>query len=303
MFALAWILAGAVALAADTHSTQNPVFGQLVEKGISPDGTKFFPLPAPMMPDGLDAATQRKVLEDLGGRRYPYEQLTRNSVVAPHILRMRNVQGADPQTPLQAVDIFFVAYGEMNALTNKNFLEDVFRENEAEEAGEGVELTPEELAERSIQIQSADEEYEGYGRTVFQLLNRVELSVVGRSYWSRNEDSLVVAAMVDPRFSGDQTYPNVWRPLTRSPAGQLQKGEPRPYRGAGLYMKVTRLEAPAGALFVEAHVLFAEPHGWFDGKNLLGAKIPAATNQKVREMRQEMLRAARQQPAPARAGR
>jgi hypothetical protein len=127
-------------------------------------------------------------------------------------------------------------------------------------------------------------------------LNQVELTVVGRSYWSRTEDSIVTAAMVDPRFTGDSKFANVWRPLTRAPNGQMQKGPPQPYRGAGLYMKITKLAEPAGALFVEAHIVYAEPHGWFDGQNQLGAKLPAVTQQKVREMRQEMLRAAKPNP-------
>ncbi|MBW3539814.1 MAG: hypothetical protein KY476_06050 [Planctomycetes bacterium] len=291
MLTLSLALAGALALGAETHSNSNPVFEQLVEKGVSPGGENLVPLPVPTMADGLDAAAQRKVIETLGGARFPYSQLTRRSTVAPHILRMRNIDGPDPQTPLQAVDLFFVAYGEMDALTNKNFLSDAFKENRGQDEAEGVSLTPEELAERSIEIATAAKDYEGYGQATFELLNRVELSVVGRSFWSRTEDSIVTAAIVDPRFSDDAKYPNVWRTLKRNAAGALVKGAPLPYRGAGLYMKMTKLHEPQGAVFVEAHIVFAEPHGWFDGKNLLGAKLPAVANQKVREMRQEMLRA------------
>jgi hypothetical protein len=303
MSVLPLLLAGAVALGGDTHSTANPVFQQLVEKGVSPDGEKFSPLPTPTMPDGLDAAAQRKILEELGGARYPYAQLTRRSVVAPHILRMEKLAGPDPQTQLQAVDLFFVAYGDLNALANQDFLRDVLQQNENEAAGEGVELTPELLAERGIEIAPADTEHEGYGQTTFELLDRVELSVVGRSYWSRTEDSLMTAAMVDPRFNDDAKYPNVWRPLVRNAAGALVKGNPQPYRGAGVYMKITELHEPQGALFLEAHIVFAEPHGWFNGANLLGAKIPVAANQKVKETRQEILRAQRAPQAPRPAAR
>jgi hypothetical protein len=287
---VALVLAGALALSAAPHSEANPVFRQLVEQGVTPSGEAFTPLPTPTMPDGLDVAGQRKVLESVG-RPHSYDQFMRKSVVAPHVLRMHEVAGPDPKAPLQAVDIFFVAYGEMDALTNKNFLKNAFQEDKQEEA-EGLAMTPEQLAERSIVIPPESQDHEGYGQTTMRLLNQVELSVVGRSYWSRTDDSIVTAAMVDPRFTDDPQWANVWRPLTRTPGGKLERGAPQPYRGAGLYMKITRLARPAGALFVEAHIVYAEPHSWFDGANQLGAKLPAVTQQKVREMRQEMLRAA-----------
>jgi hypothetical protein len=52
-------------------------------------------------------------------------------------------------------------------------------------------------------------------------------------------------------------------------------------------MKVTRLAEPVGALFVEQHVVFAEPAGWFDGANLLRPKLPLVIQGKVRAMRRE----------------
>ena len=56
-------------------------------------------------------------------------------------------------------------------------------------------------------------------------------------------------------------------------------------------MKMTKLHEPAGAIFCEAHVIYAEPHGWFDGANLLRSKLPAAVQTEVRSLRREMLKA------------
>ncbi len=291
MYALSLILAGLVA-GADPHAAVNPVYAELVQKGVSPSGQKFFPLPPPLMPDGLNAAEQKKIITDLGKPGQSYERLTRKSVVAPHIVRIDEVKGADATTIVRNVDIYFVAYGDMDVLTKNDFLSNAFQEKDAEGA-EGATLTPEQLAERSIVIAPESKDYEGYGRTTFELINRVELSVVGRSYWSRGNESLVTAAVVDPRFTGDAQDGNVWRPIKPNRVGKLEKGPPQPYRGAGVYMKITQLAEPAGALFVEAHVVYNEPQGWFDGKDLLRAKISVVAQEKVRDMRQEILRAAR----------
>jgi hypothetical protein len=85
---------------------------------------------------------------------------------------------------------------------------------------------------------------------------------------------------------GDPEFPNQWRPVTRE-GGTTGLGPATPWGGAGFYLKVTRLAEPAGALFVEQHVVFAEPAGWFGGANLLRPKLPLAVQDRVRAMRAE----------------
>ena len=63
------------------------------------------------------------------------------------------------------------------------------------------------------------------------------------------------------------------------------------YSDAALYLKVTRLHEPRGALFGEGHVVFTEPYGWFEGANLLRSKLPPAIQQVVRDLRRELLKA------------
>ena len=67
-------------------------------------------------------------------------------------------------------------------------------------------------------------------------------------------------------------------------------GPPQPYGGAGMYLKITKLHEPAGALFVEQHIVFAEPTGWFDGANLLRSKLPLVVQSNVRDMRREWMK-------------
>ena len=48
------------------------------------------------------------------------------------------------------------------------------------------------------------------------------------------------------------------------------------------------LAEPKGALFVEGHVVFAEPVKWFDGANLLRSKLPPVIQGQVRSFRREL---------------
>ena len=56
-------------------------------------------------------------------------------------------------------------------------------------------------------------------------------------------------------------------------------------------MKVTKLIKPAGALFVEYHLIYDEPKGWFNGKDLLKTKLPIKTEGDVRGFRHQVTEA------------
>ena len=100
---------------------------------------------------------------------------------------------------------------------------------------------------------------------------------------------MIAAQKLDPRFARDAKFPNQWRPLTRKPTGGFAEGDAQPYGGMGQYVKVTALVdadgKPNGKLFIEAHMVFHEPQGWFGGANLLGSKLPLAVQDNVREFR------------------
>src|SRR5262249_4089142 len=148
------------------------------------------------------------------------------------------------------------------------------------------------LAKRGVTIPAKDEKHEGYGHVTFAFLDRVQISATGRSYWTRTGESVLAATRLDPRFAGDREFPNAGRWMTREGGGKPRRGGPsHPYEGAGYYVKITRLAKPAGALFVEAHVVFTEPEKWFDGANLLRSKLPPVIQSKVRLARRELQRA------------
>ena len=65
--------------------------------------------------------------------------------------------------------------------------------------------------------------------------------------------------------------------------------------GAGFYAKVTRLTAPANAIFVEYHSAFYEPEGWFgaDNANLLPSELRKIIPYQVKQFRIKLAAATR----------
>jgi hypothetical protein len=254
------------------HAPANPLYAEMLDPGVVVGPDLRAKLPPPTMPDGLDAAGQKAAIVRLIGADHSYEDFTRRSVVAPQLLRITDVQPADPAAPARRVDVYFVAYGDLKAADDGKFLDRLTNPGSGKRVSVRR-LTRDELAERKIDLRPGAEGGEGYARIEFDILEKVRLTVTGRAMWSRTPESVVAAAGVDPRFRDDREFPNEWRSLSKE-AGRPQAGPPQPYGGAGLYLKVTRLAEPAGALFIEQHIVFAEPTGWFDGQNLLRSKLP-----------------------------
>jgi hypothetical protein len=185
---------------------------------------------------------------------------------------------------VRTVDVYFVVHGDFQVTADDKSLEKLVDVGKGEGKGKG--LTRDELAKRNIDWPPGAEKREGYGQVEFDFLAKVRLKLTGHAMWSRNAESVVAAAEIDPRFQNDAQYPNEWRSLSKD-GGQLKVGPANAYGGAGMYLKLTKLAQPAGAIFVEQHIVFAEPLGWFDGANMLRSKLPIAVQTNVRNMRKE----------------
>jgi len=263
------------------HEDQNPLFKRLLDTGLAVGPDQKVKFPAPTMPDGLDAAKQKEVITKLLAGDYPYESFTRKSIVAEQLLKIRDIKALDAKNQVRGVDVWFVAYGDFKLLEDDKFLDRLA--NGSKNDSKSKPITKEDLDKRKITV--ADAKREGYGHVEFDFLEKVRLSATGHAMWSRTGDSVVAAAEIDPRFVGDKDFPNQWRSINKQ-GGKV--GDPQPWSGAAVYLKITKLAEPAGALFIEQHVVFVEPTGWFDGANLLGSKLPAAVQTNVRNMRKEL---------------
>ncbi len=278
--------------AAPTHQEQNPVYAQLLEQGVTAGFDSTYAIPEPTMPDGLDAAAQQKIIDELAGSSYTPDQLLRDSIVSRHVL---NLELEDEGAPARRLDTWFVAYSDLDAISNKEFLETLLDSGSGEdEVGEdGHELTVPDLNARNIAIDPANADQESFANGSYRLIKKVDLQGTLHSFWSRTPESIIIAGLLDPRFSDDKEFPNVWRAMNRAATGKLELGEANPYQGAGFYLKITRMVEPEGALFVEGHMILSEPEGWFNGENLLGSKLPAVVQNRVRETRRQFKRAER----------
>jgi len=261
--------------AKEPHENQNTLYKALLDPGLTVGSDLKAKFPPPSMPDGLDGAKQKAIITNLIGNDYTYEDFTRKSAVAPLRLRVRDINPLDPETPVRAVDIWFVAHGD-TLLGWLGYAGKLLRRVKL--------LKKEDLAVRGIR--SYDGAGEAFGHAEFDVLERVRLRSTVRVAWARTDESFLVAGEVDQRFRDDPEFPNQWQPITRD-GGARKLGPLNPWGGGGFYLKVTRLAEPAGAMFVELHVIFAEPAGWFDGANLLRSKFPPVVQYGVRTIRKE----------------
>ncbi len=76
---------------------------------------------------------------------------------------------------------------------------------------------------------------------------------------------------------------------------------PRTYSGLGAYIKITKLAGPEERVFVEYHLVFDEPYGWFKGEPNLVAHLDEVYPKDVRKFRRDMLNVAQQIAAGAKA--
>lgn len=263
------------------HEDANPLFKSLTANGLAV-GTDKHKFPAPTMPDGLTAAQQTEVIKKLIDGDYDFENFTRDSKVAPNLTKIRDLVVGEKKTTARAVDVWFVLHGDFKKLDDDKFLDKLVG-NTKGAGGKGGELKAADLEKRKIPAPNA--KTEGYGFVEFDFLDKVRLKATGHAVWSRGAESVVAAAEIDPRFANDQQFPNEWRTITNDDG--VKVGNPNVWAGAGMYLKITKLKEPAGALFVEQHVVFDEPAGWFGGENLLRSKLPIAVQKSVRDMRGE----------------
>ncbi len=278
------------ALAAEP-ATENPVFKELVTQGVTmSDGAKV-KLPPPIMADGLDAAGQLAALRRVADARNPVKSILEKSFYASVVTKIRAPKPAEGERPtVWTVNTWFVAHGNWNKLTSKEFLESLTSSGEGKGGvvSKAGALTDEEMQKRKLKIASKGDYEERFLYATFSLFERVEISSTRFAAVVKGKDSVLAAGRVDPRFDRDAEYPNQWRPLLRDVRAEIKPGPAHPFGHAGGYAKITRLVEPAGAVFIECHVVYEEPYGWFDGVNLIQQKVPAMVREKVRSFRRKL---------------
>jgi hypothetical protein len=285
-------LALAAAISAGTPTAENPVFTELTQKGVTMSDGSAVKLTPPIVPDGLDAAAQRAALAKAADARNPVQQLLQNSYYAPVIVKVRTVKQNEGEGPaVRTLDVWFVAHGDWKTLTAKDFLESTMQtkdEGQSRIVSKSGALSDEEIAKRKLTATTKEGREERFVYSTFSLLDRVEISATRFAVLASGKDSVLAAARLDPRFDKDPQYPNQWRALLRDERAEIKPGPPHLLAHSGGYAKITRLMEPAGAVFIEFHLVYEEPYGWFDGVNLVAQKARPMITEKVKTFRRKL---------------
>jgi len=272
----------------------NPVLKELLEKGVAMSDDKAYKLPPPSMADGLSAAEQKTVIETIGKLKgLTFDDVTDSRTAAPVVLVIRTLKDAEGESSVvRSIDLYFVARGKWEVLGSKEFLDSFAKPKDGENKNEVVSksgiLTEAEMKERGLSIESTPACAMKFVYSTFSLFDQVELSATRLAVATRSKTSILGAAKLDPRFTADAEYPNRWRPIIRDADAAISYGKPRPYTGGGAYAKLTKLLDPADAIFVECHVVYEEPYGWFQGGEMLNAKLPVIAKSRAKIFRSKL---------------
>ncbi len=273
-----------------TCSAANAIYDALVGRGVQVSPQQTLQLPKPLLADGLNPQQQRQAIESLIAGRYDWDTFVRKSIVSPFVLKISD-EAAESGPVIRKVDLYFVAFGSLSTIGGEDYLQKRLNlaasNDQNDETGRTKVLSGDELRKRGI-VAGTQPDDPRWVAVTSTLLGRVRISLTTENVKTVTDDSIVIASVADPRFATDAEYPNCWRSLSTDDAGKRQTGPLQPYVGLGSYAKATRLAEPAGAIFIEYHVAFVEPQGWFHGTNLLRSKLPIVAQEMVRKFRRSM---------------
>jgi len=265
---------------------------ELVKKGLSTAGSNVLvKLPAPTLVAGMTGDQQRIAIEKINRGDDP-TRLLKKSVAGPFILEIESVGELPDNGKLQQVDLWFVAHGKLSNIENRQLFEELAKPNAKNKNGppECVrELTPDEFKERGLTAGSLDDGSKvSYGVLQSNVLDKAYLTGMTFSQGDRSVDTVTMAFRLEPKLKDDKAFPTRWYSLKKDDDGNLASVEPSTYSIACAYAKATKLLGEEEAIFVEVHLVFAEPFGWFEGRNLLRSKLPLLLQDAVRTFRRKL---------------
>lgn len=251
----------------------------------------------PTLRDGMSAEQQQSAIRDVLGRLEESRFYSR-SVVSPFVFELAPIGKLEDGGQQQRLDLWFVAYGTLADIEDRKMIDDLTGDDVAGEADAASEselpqqarpLSEQEVAERGLTVgDRADGSSIAYSIIAANLLDKVFLTGITQSIYRRSDEAIEVTLSLAPELWDDREFPARWHPLTKGTDGRLVVGDPERYTAAAATIRVTPLSHIAGALLIELHVTYAEPRGWFDGRNLLRSKLPPVLQDSVRKFRRKL---------------
>jgi hypothetical protein len=267
----------------------NPVYKELITSGATLDGTSVR-LATPLLRDGQPGDEQRGALRSMAGSDRALDDLLRDSVTAPQILKVRDEPSRDG-TIVRGADLWFVVYADLTTIHPLESARQAEKEGATEAGNMRFEthlLSADDLKARSLSVSDgSDAREEWYAHMTGLLLDKIHVEATTQVCATRSAESVVVAARTARAFDSDEKFPNRWWPITRKD-GRDEAGAAKPYAGGISYAKISQLDWKPGALLVEAHFAFAEPRVWFDGAPILRSKLALVAQDQIRRLRREL---------------
>jgi hypothetical protein len=269
----------------------NPVYMAVLKDGLQTNGGSAR-LPAPRLRDGQNAEAQRTALREVAGSDQKLDEMARDSVTAPYIIKVHDLKATD--ATIRVVDLWFIVHADIAEIDPAK--EAAKADAQEVEAGNMVMRTrilkPEALRAAGIAAASRPEgtgPETWYAHIHGRLLDRIAFDVTNQAMATRTKESLVVAARIDPAFDKPGPFANGWKPVEGG-KDDAAGGALKPYPGGISYTRISRLAFQPGALLVEMHGAFVEPHEWFQGAPILRSKFSIVAQDQIRGLRRELTR-------------
>jgi hypothetical protein len=266
---------------------QNSVFKLVLDEGLESGGQKVT-LARPRLVDGQDAQSQRTALREVAGSDRALDDLLRDSVTAPYIIKVRDVKSSG--ATIRQADVWFVVYSELKQV---DFGHEASRTDQKEVEVANMWFQTRLLSENDLRARGikaapvASGQNQWYSHAHAKLLDRIDFEVTNLIVASQSSDSIVVASRTDPAFAKATSVANSWKSIPRDGNAKAEV-TPNPYEGGMSYAKISRLAIKPGAVSVEIHMAFVEPDGWFQGAPILRSKFSVAAQDQIRSLRREL---------------
>ncbi|HEY2760970.1 MAG TPA: hypothetical protein VGI75_09505 [Pirellulales bacterium] len=281
---IAVALLSLIGVAVRAADPENGIYQELTTQGVPLAAGAKAKLPTFTMDYGLSGEKQDQIIKDLlatNENAPKLEKFMEKKVNTPYF----RVDSDIPNSTSHELDLYFTAYGPLATVADGNFWKSRLGNNKN---GDLHFLTPAEMKPHNLKIVDQPTMKERYAHADVELFQMVKVAGTARAMETIAKESVVIAFLMDSSFQKDATMPNEWRPITFDKSGKKVVGDPTPYDGVGAYSKISELKNTPGALFVEYHIIWDEPKGWFNGKPVMKSKLGMMIENDVRSFRNDL---------------
>jgi hypothetical protein len=266
---------------------RNAAFNQVLNQGLQ-TGAQTVRLPEPRLHDGQGADVERAALLEVAGSERALEDMLRNSVTAPYIIKVHDLKTAG--ATIRSADLWFVVHADLKQLDPA---QEAARTDQKEVEAANMWFATRLLKDDDLKAAGIKPAAPEAGMSTWyvhvhaRLLDRIDFEVTNQAVASQSAESFVIASRTDPSFAQAGSLANGWKPLAAS-GGSKAEGSARPYTGGINYTKISRLALKPGALLVEIHMAFVEPEEWFGGAPILRSKFGVIAQDQIRTLRRAL---------------